>query len=108
MNKLDGLAAGISAFDAKDRIEKGDVVLLDVRNPDEFQAMQMPYDVVHIPLGALREKHNQLPRDKDILAFCKVSLRGYEAQRILNAVGFDRVKLIETSLLAWPFEVRVP
>ncbi|MBW2215977.1 MAG: FAD-dependent oxidoreductase [Deltaproteobacteria bacterium] len=108
MNKLDGLAAGISAFDAKDRIEKGDVVLLDVRNPDEFQAMQMPYDVVHIPLGALREKHNQLPRDKDILAFCKVSLRGYEAQRILNAVGFDRVKFIEGGLLAWPFEVRVP
>jgi len=108
MNKLDGLAAGISAFDAKDRIEKGDVVLLDVRNPDEFQAMQMPYDVVHIPLGALREKHNQLPRDKDILAFCKVSLRGYEAQRILNAVGFDRVKFIEGGLLAWPFEVRIP
>jgi len=108
MNKLDGLAAGISAFDAKDRIEKGDVVLLDVRNPDEFQAMQMPYDVVHIPLGALREKHNQLPRDKDILAFCKVSLRGYEAQRILNAVGFDRVQFIEGGLLAWPFEVRVP
>ncbi len=107
-NKLDGLAAGISAFEAKERIEQGDVVLLDVRTPDEFQAMQMPYDVVHIPLGALREKHNQLPRDKDILAFCKVSLRGYEAQRILNAVGFDRVKFIEGGLLAWPFEVRVP
>ncbi len=66
-------------------------VLLDVRTPDEFQAMQLPYDVVHIPLGALREKLNTLTKDKDILAFCKVSLRGYEAQRILNGAGFDRV-----------------
>ena len=107
-NKLDGLALGISAFEAKERIEKGDVVLLDVRTPDEFQTMQLPYDVVHIPLGALRERLNDLPKDKDILAFCKVSLRGYEAQRILNAAGFDRVKFIEGGLVGWPFEIRVP
>ena len=107
-NKLDGLAAGISAFEAKERIEKGDVLLLDVRTPEEFQAMQMPYDVVHIPLGALREKVDDLPRDKDILAFCKISLRGYEAQRILNGAGFDRVQFIEGGLLGWPFEIRVP
>jgi len=107
-NKLDGLAAGISAFEARDRIEKGDVVLLDVRTPDEFQTMQLPYDVVHIPLGALREKLSDLPKDKDILAFCKVSLRGYEAQRILNGAGFDRIQFIEGGLLGWPFELRIP
>jgi len=106
-NKLDGLAAGISAFEAKDRIEKGEVVLLDVRTPDEFKTMQLPYDVVHIPLGALREKLSDLPKDKDILAFCKVSLRGYEAQRILNAAGFDRVTFIEGGLVAWPFDLKV-
>jgi len=54
----------------------------------------------------LREKLGNLPRDKDILAFCKVSLRGYEAQRILNAVGFDRVKFIEGGLVAWPFDLK--
>ncbi len=107
-NKLDGLAAGISAFEAKERIENGDVVLLDVRTPDEFKTMQLPFDVVHIPLGALREKAADLPKDKDILAFCKVSLRGYEAQRILNAAGFDRVQFIEGGLVGWPFEIRVP
>ncbi len=107
-NKLDGLAAGISAVEAKSRIEEGDVILLDVRTPDEVKAMQLPYDVVHIPLGALREKINDLPKDKDILAYCKVSLRGYEAQRILNAAGFNRVRFIEGGLLAWPFEVQVP
>jgi rhodanese-related sulfurtransferase len=106
-NKLDSIAKGISAFEAKERIEKGDVLLLDVRTPDEFQTMQLPYDVLHIPLGALRSKAAELPRDKDILAFCKISLRGYEAQRILNAAGFERVQFIEGGIVGWPFEVRM-
>jgi len=106
-NKLDGLARGISPLEARNRMQKGnDLVLLDVRTPDEFRMVRLPDDrVVHIPLGALREKVSQLPRDKDILAFCKVSMRGYEAQRILNAEGMDRVWFIEGGLVGWPFEL---
>ena len=103
-NKLDGLAAGISALEAKKRIEEGNVLVLDVRTPAEVRAMRFPYDAVNIPLGALRDRLNELPKDRDILAFCKVSLRGYEAQRILNAAGFDRVQFIEGGLAAWPVE----
>ena len=106
-NKLDGVALGISPLEARDRMRNGkDLVLLDVRTPDEFRMVRLPDDrVVHIPLGALREKVSQLPRDKDILAFCKVSMRGYEAQRILNAEGMDRVWFIEGGLVGWPFEL---
>jgi rhodanese-related sulfurtransferase len=64
--------------------------------------------VVHIPLGALREKYAELPKDKDILAFCKVSMRGYEAQLILNAAGYDRVAFVEGGIVGWPFETRTP
>jgi NADPH-dependent 2,4-dienoyl-CoA reductase/sulfur reductase-like enzyme/rhodanese-related sulfurtransferase len=106
-NKLDGLAFGISISGAIERIENGNPVLLDVRTPNEFETMRLPYDVLHIPLGALREKVNELPRDRDILAFCKVSMRGYEAQRILNAAGFDRVWFIEGGIISWPSEVAV-
>lgn len=106
-NKLDGIAKGISAIEAKARIDRGDIVLLDVRSPQEVESMRFPYEFVHIPLGALRERVEELPRNKDILAFCKVSMRGYEAQRILNAAGFDRVQFIEGGLLAWPFELIV-
>jgi rhodanese-related sulfurtransferase len=81
-----------------------DVVLLDVRTPDEFRETRLEDPrVVHIPLGALRKRLQELPKDKEILAFCKVSMRGYEAQRILNAAGYDRVRFIEGGLLAWPF-----
>ncbi len=107
INKLDGIAKGISALEAKKRIEEGNVLLLDTRTPDEFKTVQLPYEVKHIPLGALREKASELPKDKDILTFCKVSMRGYEAQRILNAAGFDRVWFIEGGIAGWPFEVKM-
>jgi rhodanese-related sulfurtransferase len=106
-NKLEGIARSISPLEAKRRIDnKEDLVLLDVRTPDEFRMIRLPYDnVIHIPLGMLRARLGELPRDKDILAFCKVSMRGYEAQLILNTAGFDRVCFIEGGIVAWPFEV---
>ena len=108
INKLEGIAAGISGAEAKEQIDQGDVLLLDVRTPDEVQAIQLPYDVVHIPLGALRSRLAELPKDRDIFTYCKVSLRGYEAQRILNAAGFNRVRFIEGGIAGWPFEVITP
>jgi rhodanese-related sulfurtransferase len=91
---------------AKKKIEEGQVTLLDVRSPQEFEEIGLPYDVVHIPLGALRGKCEAISKDKEILAFCKVSLRGYEAQRILDAKGFENVSFIEGGVVGWPFELR--
>ncbi|MFZ2447771.1 MAG: FAD-dependent oxidoreductase [Syntrophobacteraceae bacterium] len=106
-NKLDGIAKGLSPLTVKQRLDNGDAfILLDVRTPDEFRQARLPYEnVVHIPLGALREKTAELPKDRDIVAFCKVSMRGYEAQLILNAAGFDLVWYLEGGLVAWPFEI---
>jgi NADPH-dependent 2,4-dienoyl-CoA reductase/sulfur reductase-like enzyme/rhodanese-related sulfurtransferase len=108
-NKMDGLANGLLPLQAKEIMDsQKDIVLLDVRTPQEFSAMRMPDDrVVHIPLGQLRDRLDELPKDKDILAFCKVSMRGYEAQRILQDAGFDRVWFIEGGLLGWPFELEM-
>ncbi|MBW2366922.1 MAG: FAD-dependent oxidoreductase [Deltaproteobacteria bacterium] len=107
-NKLDGIAFGISALEAKKRIEQGNVVLLDVRMPAEVQEVQLPFETVHIPLGALRDRLHELPKNKEILAFCKVSMRGYEAQLILNAAGYEQVSFIEGGLVGWPYELLVP
>ncbi len=108
-NKMDGIARSISVFEAKKRMDTKDVVLLDTREPDENKMVKMPYDkVIHIPLGQIRDRLDEIPRDKEILPFCKVSLRGYEAQLILNAAGFERVYFIEGGHEAWPFELDYP
>ncbi len=109
INKLDGLAAGIGPLQAKDQMDTSECLLLDVRIEDEAKMEWIPHSrMVHIPLDQLRTRFDELPRDLPILTYCKVSMRGYEAQRILNAQGFDNVKFIEGGVGAWPFETAMP
>ncbi len=58
-----------------------------------------------IPLGALRKRLQELPVDKnkEIIVYCKISLRGYEAARIIQANGWTNVKVMEGGIMAWPF-----
>ena len=62
--------------------------LLDVRESAEFAAGTIP-GAVNVPLGELRERLGELPKDRPIVAFCKVGQRGYFAERILAQRGYD-------------------
>ena len=107
-NKMDGIGRSLSAAAAKARMDTTDAVMLDVREPDENKMLTIECPEnrhYHIPLGQLRTRLEELPRDRDILAYCKISLRGYEAQLILKAAGFDRVWFIEGGHEAWPYEL---
>lgn len=105
-NKLKGLFTGISAEQFKEKLKKNDsMFLLDVRNPDEFEQMRMGLGEKLIPLGQLRKRMTELPEDKnaEIITWCKISLRGYEAALILQANGYTNVKVLEGGIMAWPW-----
>jgi NADPH-dependent 2,4-dienoyl-CoA reductase/sulfur reductase-like enzyme/rhodanese-related sulfurtransferase len=65
-------------------------VLLDVRDPKEFDAGHIE-GAVHIPLPQLRDRLKELPQEREILVYCKAGQRSYYATRILTQHGF-RVK----------------
>lgn len=105
-NKLKGRLNGISSPEVKKRLErKADSWILDVRTAGEFEAMRIGIGETLIPLGELRDRLDELPADKDreIICYCKISLRGYEAQRVLEAHGWNNVKVLEGGVMAWPF-----
>lgn len=103
-NKLDGYLDGITAAEVHAMQEQGqDFVLLDVRSPGEYEQVHLP-DSVLIPLGALRGRLSELPKDKEIVTFCKISLRGYEAALILKHAGFKKVRVMDGGVVAWPFK----
>jgi NADPH-dependent 2,4-dienoyl-CoA reductase/sulfur reductase-like enzyme/rhodanese-related sulfurtransferase len=103
-NKLDGQVVGITPMEVKARLDaKEDFVLLDVRSPAEHQQERLANSTL-IPLGALRSRLGELPKEKEIVAFCKVSLRGYEAAKILQGAGFKHVRVMDGGLAVWPFE----
>jgi NADPH-dependent 2,4-dienoyl-CoA reductase/sulfur reductase-like enzyme/rhodanese-related sulfurtransferase len=103
-NKLDGQVVGITPMEVKARLDGNeDFVLLDVRSPAEHQQENLAGSTL-IPLGALRSRLGELPKEKDVVAFCKVSLRGYEAAKILQGAGFNRVRVMDGGMAVWPFE----
>jgi len=72
----------------EDMIEpREDQVILDVRKAFEVATGIIP-GAVHIPLDELRDRIGELPKDKEVLAYCAVGLRGYLACRILAQRGF--------------------
>jgi rhodanese-related sulfurtransferase len=61
--------------------------------------------IKYIPLGQLRNRLTELNKDDEIVAFCKISLRGYEAEGILEGAGFENVKVMEGGIVSWPFRL---
>jgi NADPH-dependent 2,4-dienoyl-CoA reductase/sulfur reductase-like enzyme/rhodanese-related sulfurtransferase len=105
-DKMFGRMKGISAPDFKRRLDAGEkMFLLDVRGPDEFEQMRLGLGETLIPLGALRSRLDDLPEDKttEIITWCKISLRGYEAQSFLESQGYTNVKVLEGGIMAWPY-----
>lgn len=105
-NKLKGRMKGISCTEVKKKVDAGEKpFLLDTRGPDEFELMRLGIGERLIPLGALRNRLNELPEDKsaEIICYCKISLRGYEAARVLEGRGWTNVKVMEGGVMTWPF-----
>jgi NADPH-dependent 2,4-dienoyl-CoA reductase/sulfur reductase-like enzyme/rhodanese-related sulfurtransferase len=72
--------------------------LLDVREPIELAVENVP-EAVNIPLAQLRSRLDELPRDKEINAFCRSAQRSYYATRILLQNGF-KVKNVSGGMLS--------
>lgn len=62
--------------------------LLDVRTPQEFASGHIP-GAVNIPVDDLRSRLGELPRDREIAAYCQVGQRGYLATRVLRQTGLS-------------------
>ncbi|MCK4624509.1 MAG: FAD-dependent oxidoreductase [Phycisphaerae bacterium] len=103
-NKLNGDMLGISAAEVYQMLQdKKDFVFLDARSQGEYDQVRLPGSTL-IPLGAIRSRIDELPKDKEIIAFCKISLRGYEAAIILKAAGFENVRVMDGGVVMWPYE----
>jgi NADPH-dependent 2,4-dienoyl-CoA reductase/sulfur reductase-like enzyme/rhodanese-related sulfurtransferase len=63
------------------------ITLVDVRDPEEFQSAHVP-GAINIPLNEIRQRLDELPRDREVWLYCGVGQRAYYATRALLQNGF--------------------
>jgi rhodanese-related sulfurtransferase/DNA-binding transcriptional ArsR family regulator len=99
---LEQMAAQPDAFSSESReslLEKarsGDIIVIDVRPADEFEAGHLPH-ARSIPLAELERRLADLPTDKAIVAYCRgpFCLMSHEAVQLLRARGYAAHKITD-------------
>lgn len=84
-----------------DRAGAGDIVILDVRPTPEYAAGHLP-GAVHIPLDELAGRIDELPADRDVIAYCRGAYcaLAHDAVRLLTAHG-RRARRATDGVLEW-------
>ena len=88
VNHLDGL---MPLADWRD-LGGADALVIDVRDPDEYDAGHVP-GAINVPLAQLRRRHEELPRDRPLALCCGVGQRAYYATRFLLQRGYRAANL---------------
>jgi len=83
------------------RVKSGEVTVLDVRPPEEYRAGHIP-GAVSIPLGELKARCKELPKNREVVAYCRgpYCVFAVEAVELLRKKGFTAHRLRE-GVLDW-------
>jgi NADPH-dependent 2,4-dienoyl-CoA reductase/sulfur reductase-like enzyme/rhodanese-related sulfurtransferase len=102
-NIIDGKAKNMGYKEFKSKLDDDNVIYIDLRTEEERKAKSLPAkNILHIPYEELRARSTEIPRDKEIIVFCILSTRAFEAQLILNHLGFKNVKFVDAGIQFWP------
>jgi adenylyltransferase/sulfurtransferase len=98
-------AAAIGPRELKTELDGGaPVVVLDVREPQEYQINRIPGSVL-IPLGDLPKRYVELDPNASIVTQCKSGVRSAKAQEFLRSKGFSNVRNLTGGILGWVDQV---
>ena len=107
LSQAKGQIVEISTDDAQKRIESGNVLVLDVREPDEFEQGALP-NVLHIPRGHLEAQieSRATDRDQEIVVYCAGGVRSAFAAKTLQELGYTNVLSMAGGFGKWKDEGR--
>jgi rhodanese-related sulfurtransferase len=78
------------------RVKSGEVTVLDVRPPEEYRAGHIP-GALSIPVGELKARLKELPKDREVVAYCRgpYCVMAVEAVKLLRKKGFAAHRLAQ-------------
>jgi adenylyltransferase/sulfurtransferase len=101
------IGSTILATELKEKMDRGDdFLLVDVREPAEWEIMQIPGAVL-IPKGEILNGNalSELPQDREIVLYCKSGIRSAESLAALKAAGLGNSVHVQGGVIAWQAQV---
>lgn len=93
------------------RLAVGDgVMLVDIRTPAEVAQGAIP-NAARLPMHLLPLRMNELPRDRDVVLYCRSGARSYQACAYMMQQGYDRILNLRGGIIAWArhgYEIAAP
>lgn len=77
-----------------------DVHLIDIRTPGEVAQGVIP-NSAHLPMHLIPVRVSELPKDKDLILYCRSGARSYHACSYLMQQGFDNVVNLRGGIIGW-------
>jgi rhodanese-related sulfurtransferase len=87
-----------------------EMTLLDVREDWEIALAPVPADIVHIPMGQIPNRLNELDPQRETVVICRSGGRSLQVAQFLSAQGFASVSNLAGGILAWSRDLdsRIP
>jgi len=94
----------IDSASLREKLSAGDdVYLVDIRTPAEIAQAAIP-GAAYLPMHLLPLRMSELPRDKDLVLYCRSGARSYHACAYLGQQGFENVINLRGGIIAWARE----
>lgn len=93
----------VPAREAAQRLQRGEALLLDVREPFELRLAQVE-GALHVPMREVPARVQDLPRDRTVLVLCHSGMRSQQVADWLVGQGFDAIN-VAGGIDAWSDEV---
>jgi rhodanese-related sulfurtransferase len=94
-----------AAFRERWQLGTADVILLDVREPEEL-ALASIAEAMHIPMNQVPQRLDKLDRARPVVVMCHSGRRSRQVAEYLIANGFDNVFNLEGGIDAWSRQVQ--
>lgn len=105
------LVKEVEAQELKTRIDAGeDILLLDIRSDAEVTQGVLP-DSQHMAMHLIPLRMHDLPKDKDVVLYCRSGARSFHACNFLSQQGIDNVVNLRGGIISWArqgYEVVAP
>lgn len=97
LNLLNGVFRQVPVSKVRELVET-DAFIIDVREREEYEAGHL-INAVNIPLSEIRQRVDEIPKDRPVYLHCRSSQRSYNAIMALQHMGFDNLYNISGSFL---------